>query len=183
MSGLILPGQPGFGLATAPSGRAQEGPWRGSVSKMSFDEVEQLQSEIAELKGALSGRPDSQGITTDPERLKDRGAMIQKLQQLERRLDMDQSLLPKTAVEKDNLAKELKDLEAELKEASPSWNKQKMSPTSDGFSKSVEHSMHFMATQTKNAERWKQIKRLLEPDNPFADRVENFMTGAAKMPK
>lgn len=183
MSGLILPGQPGFGLAQAPSGRAQEGPWRGSVSKMSFEEVEQIKSQIAELKGTLSGRSDTPGLTTDPERLKDRGAMVQKLQILERRLDMDQALLPKTAVEKDNLAKELRDLEAELKEASPSWNKQKMSPTKEDFSKSVEHSMRFMATQTKNAERWKQIKRLLEPDNPFADRVENFMSGAARMPK
>lgn len=123
---------------------------------------ERLQEEVNQKKRQLEDPFTSRGLT-EP------GRILSDIRKLERQLEKsDASQL--TAVDKDNLFQEMKQLEEEIKEGMPTYEEQMEKAPG-----AVRAHMQWEKQNKKKIARWKNIRRALhhdEVDNPDVSNVE-----------
>ena len=172
---LILPaGKPSSGDAST---------WKDLAQKMSTDEVRMAKARLDELKNTLKplGGPDQMNR---PDLLTQTSQIKNEITKLEKRLDQDDQLVARGS-EKDRLSHELSELEEQIIKEAPSYNTQWTTVKQHGevaFDQSVRQMQDWQNKNIRKIERWKEIKRRLEPDNPFADRTDCLMQGFQKVP-
>ena len=133
--------------------------------KMTFSEREGLRHEIEMAE--RSCHQNLKGEKDDPRVLRD-------LYRKKMLLAHDDELTFR-GDSKDVALKEALDLEEEIKKEIPSKNE--MWPKNDISAKSqaVRHNLHFQRPEMDaKVRRWQELKRRLEPDNPFAQNLDTI---------
>lgn len=158
LSGSIMDRQDPTKSQPAPSAEKAE-------RKMTFSEREGLKHEI-EL-AERSCQQNLQGEKDDPRVLRD----LYKKKML---LAHDDEMTFR-GDSKDVALSELKELEDDIKKEIPSKNE--MWPKNDISAKSqaVRHNLHFQRPEMDaKVRRWQELKRRLEPENPFAQNLDTI---------
>ncbi len=157
--------------------------WKETAHKLPFDEVRNLKARVADLKGQLKPHDDG-SLQNRPDLLTRVLQIKQDIKKMEKQLDLDDQLIAKTPADKDRYNKEGKELERKLKEVAPSRNSQwTTSKDSMAYERAVGQMMHWQSPAVVHMIcRWQELKRRLDPDNPFTDRTDNLMSGFQKVP-
>lgn len=137
----------------------------GVDRKMGFSEREGLRHEIEMIERSCN--QSLRGEKDDPRVLRD----LYKKKML---LAHDDELTFR-GDSKDAATKELIELETDIKKEIPSKNE--MWPKNDISAKSqaVRHNLHFQRPEMDaKVRRWQELKRRLEPENPFAQNLDTI---------
>lgn len=133
--------------------------------KMTFSEREGLKHDIE-----LAERSCQQNLSGE----KDDPRVLRDLYKKKMLLAHDDELTFR-GDSKDAALKEISELEADIKKEIPSKNE--MWPKNDISAKSqaVRHNLHFQRPEMDaKVHRWQELKRRLEPDNPFAQNLDTI---------
>ena len=119
-----------------------------------------LEEELHARK-QLSGNPD----------LADLQEKIKKIGMI---LDHDDDVGPKTATDKDRLAKRASDIEAILKKEMPTRNEMWPKHGSIEAQRALRHNVKFQAERGDLCKEWQEIQKKLNPDDPYATSLETI---------
>lgn len=137
------------------------------VDRQSLEEsAEALKDQIR----AIDGRETETAGTLD------RGLLVRQLAKKEAILNRDQDLEAK-GVAKDKLAREAREIEAEIKEHMPTHNEMWAKSGTVEMERAVRKNMAFEAKFGDKVRRWKEIQNRLEPDDPLVSNVERIRPG------
>lgn len=157
--------------------------WRDAGQKMTYDEVQDMLNQVKSLKSQLrSGEEDGLGMR--PDKIQDETRVRREIKRFEDILDKDDQLIARDPGLKDAYHKEAKDLEIQIRKFAPSrqesWTTMK---TPLDFERAVEKQTYWIKKGSVLVNRWKELRRRLEPENPYADSVEKLMDGYKKVPE
>lgn len=159
--------------------------WKDTCCKMSVDEVKNLVDRINTLKMEVNpqnfvqrgDRGNEVIASTRPDMIQDVASIKAEIRRLENILDKDDQLILRGA-DKDKALTEIAEIEIVLRKDIPSKNDQwQVSRNGFDFEHGVTKVLHWQQINAAAIARWKELKRRLEPDNPFADKIELLMPG------
>lgn len=146
-------------------------PSKRPVEKLTPADRERFEEKRGDLEDQL--RIIKSGESQAAESLS-RSVVERDLAKTSKLLEQDEEAIARGR-EKDKIAREAKELEAELREAMPSHND--MWPTRLGTMESeraVQRQMAFESKYGEKARRWQNLQRRLEPEDPFASSLERI---------
>lgn len=139
-----------------------------SAKVLTAQEEKNLDSQIESLKNFRDEKEIMQGVTfeaSDPEVL---DAQIKELERIKR----SHGVTPLTAVDRTRALNELKMLEEDLRKDMPTWDEYVSLTPKHGarYTALVRKIVRWEqdAIRRQKIQRWKQLRRLVEPDDPLA---------------
>lgn len=149
------------------------------IQKMTVDERRSIEEQIREHSDILEQRevPLAGTDTIVPVA---QGRDLQSREKMDRQVRRGKFLLERDADliargrQKDDLWREKKELERELREHMPSQNEMWRKDGTTDMELAVRKNLEFHRRFGEKAQRWKDISRRLEPENPRADDMERI---------
>lgn len=142
-------------------------PIKTDIAKLSVAEVQVIQEQTSELEAIVGNRD---GLQTS---LQDSGAVRRKLAKNKEILAKDEALRAKGR-SKDAIAREMKQIEETIRRDRPSRAMMEARPGTPEFAKAVQANIAFQRKYGHLMIRLKDLKRRLDPDNPFAGNLESI---------
>lgn len=139
--------------------------------KMDPAERESLERRVAEREHEL--RPsESQGMSTDPTKLADKGRLRDQIEKDKRLLQHDEELGARGS-EKDRLNRRRLEIEGQIIDKMPTKREMWCKDPND-HQRAVRHNLTFQEKFDPLVHEWQDIKRRLEPEDPAAHSLENI---------
>lgn len=144
----------------------------GSEQKLSVEEREAMERELREKKSIIENKDDGEftgvSVGRDPVAIE---SMRRDVRRKERILQRDASLVA-TGREKDRIAHEIREIEEKVKPYMPSQNEMWRKFGTQDMDSAVRKNMYFQKTFGPDLERLKNLKRMIEPNDPQSGNLE-----------
>ena len=154
--------------------------WKDSARKLGYREVVSMRERLEMLESQFRPqvRPSEDGLVSMEKLLQNSGDTKTEISNIRKTLEKDAALIIRAPGQKLKARREVGELEQKLKEFAPTYREQKtMYKQELDFERAVNHSVVFTQRCQKDVERWKELMRRLEPEDPTADRVERLFAG------
>lgn len=142
------------------------------IEKLSVQDRENIKREVEETKAILENKDqgDIVGVSKslDPVAL---ASMKKSVIKKERMLQRDEELIAR-GPQKDKIYQEIKEIEAEVVPHMPTQNEMWSKYGTQDMDLAVRKNMHFQKTYGPKLERLKNLKMMLEHENPIAGNLD-----------
>lgn len=146
---------------------------KNGVQKMAPSERANVEAQLAQITDDLDGKEKRSGEdNARPDLIQDKFVLIAKKKKLEEILNKDDDLKAKNGGDRDRQQSEINELQELIRNGQLSAREEALMPkNSQDFEAAVKKQIAHQKAQLTRIQRWQQLKRMQEPENPMADNV------------
>lgn len=148
-------------------------PAERTIEKMGADEVQALKEKLQEQEAMLNDAADEDTIGAS-QYLQDVGALRQAVARNKKILERDKMLVPTSGAQRDAIVKEIECLQEIVLNEMPTKTEMNLPLGSEESDKAVQKNKAFQSKYIGVLLRLKDLKRRLDPDDPYAGNLERI---------